>query len=380
MPLLVVLLAVGWSAFWFIATSQAERSVDEWRAREAAAGRVYDCARRSFGGFPFRFEVRCDNASITLRGQTAEQAAATGPVTAKLASILVVAQVWDPGRLIAEFSAPATLYDGSGRPLYVANWKTARASAAGLPEVPQRISLVFEEAALDRVESAMQVAVARGRHVELHARLAEGSTAQKPLIEAALQISGGSVQDVHPVLVSAFDADIRGRLTGLRDLKAKPWPDRLRELQAEGGKLEITRARVVQNEMLANSAGTLALSANGRLDGQLDLVAAGLETIVPVLGVDKLLETGVSQSALDKVAPGVSAQDVNSVIGTLDKMIPGLSKVMRQNAPATVAAGINSLGTETTLEGRKARAMPLRFADGAVFLGPLKVGQTPPLY
>src|SRR5438067_9284316 len=31
------------------------------------------------------------------------------------------------------------------------------------------------------------------------------------------------------------------------------------------------------------------------------------------------------------------------------------------------------------LEGKKARALPLRFADGAVFLGPLNVGQMPPL-
>jgi hypothetical protein len=32
------------------------------------------------------------------------------------------------------------------------------------------------------------------------------------------------------------------------------------------------------------------------------------------------------------------------------------------------------------LEGRKARAFPLRFVDGQIFLGPLKVAQTPPLY
>jgi hypothetical protein len=45
-----------------------------------------------------------------------------------------------------------------------------------------------------------------------------------------------------------------------------------------------------------------------------------------------------------------------------------------------VAAGINALGKEAVLEGKKARAFPLRFVDGAVFLGSIKVGQTPPLY
>ena len=66
--------------------------------------------------------------------------------------------------------------------------------------------------------------------------------------------------------------------------------------------------------------------------------------------------------------------------GALDKAIPGLGKVVKQNANVGVAAGINALGKEAVLEGKKARAFPLRFVDGAVYLGPLKVGQTPPLF
>jgi hypothetical protein len=61
-------------------------------------------------------------------------------------------------------------------------------------------------------------------------------------------------------------------------------------------------------------------------------------------------------------------------------MIPGLGKVVKQNANVGVSAGINALGKEAVLEGKKARAFPLRFADGAVFLGPLKVAQIPPLF
>jgi hypothetical protein len=67
-------------------------------------------------------------------------------------------------------------------------------------------------------------------------------------------------------------------------------------------------------------------------------------------------------------------------MGALNRAIPGLGNVVKQNANVGVAAGINSLGKEAVLEGRKARTFPLRFADGAVFLGPLKVGQVPPLF
>jgi hypothetical protein len=67
-------------------------------------------------------------------------------------------------------------------------------------------------------------------------------------------------------------------------------------------------------------------------------------------------------------------------MGALDRAIPGFGKALRQNANVGVAAGINSLGKEAVLEGKKARAFPLRFVDGAVFLGSLKVGQIPPLF
>lgn len=102
--------------------------------------------------------------------------------------------------------------------------------------------------------------------------------------------------------------------------------------------------------------------------------------MIPALGIEKMLEEGVPQATLDRVAPGVKTQDVNNLMGALDRAIPGFGKVLRQNANAGVAAGINSLGKEAVLEGKKARAFPLRFVDGAVFLGPLKVAQTPPLF
>ena len=60
--------------------------------------------------------------------------------------------------------------------------------------------------------------------------------------------------------------------------------------------------------------------------------------------------------------------------------IPGLGRVVKQNANVGVITGINALGKEAVLEGKKARAFPLRFVDGAVFFGPLKVGQIPPLF
>ena len=380
MPVLLLIAAAAWSVFWFYAASQAEVTADAWRAREAKSGRVYDCAKRSVAGFPFRLEVRCDGASVSLQSQTAEQAATQAPITAKLGEILVVAQVYDPKLLIAEFTAPATISERGQPPSMVVNWSKARSSVVGLPAVPQRISLVFDDPSIDRINGPVQAPLARAKHIELHGRFVEGSPVDHPVIETVLQIAAGSVQGLHPLLAEPFDAEVRTMLSGLKDFSPKPWPVRFREIQAAGGHVEIVQSRVQQGDLIAVAAGPLGLGADGRLDGELQMTVAGIEKVIPALGIEKMLDEGVPQATLDRVAPGVKTQDVNNLLGALDRAIPGLGKVVKQNANVGVAAGINALGKETVLEGKKARAFPLRFVDGAVFLGPLKVGQIPPLF
>jgi hypothetical protein len=379
-PGLLLVAAVAWSSFWFFAASQAEVKADAWRAQEAKSGRIYDCAKRSMAGFPFRLEVHCDGASVLLISQTAGKDTAQPPVTARLGEILVVAQVYDPKLLIAEFTAPATIVDSHGSSSMVVNWSKARASVVGLPAVPQRASVVFDDAAIDRVSSSVQVPLARARHVELHGRLAEGSTLEDPLIETVLRVEAGSMQELHPLLTQPFDLAIRATLSGLKDVSPKPWPDRFRELQAAGGHVEIVQSRIQQGNLIAIAAGALTLTAQGRLDGELQMTIAGLEQVIPALGLDKMFDEGVPQATLDRVAPGVKTQDIGNLFGALDRAIPGLGKVIKQNAGVGVTAGINALGKEATLEGKKARVFPLRFVDGTAYLGPLKVGQIPPLF
>ena len=377
MPALLVVAAIAWSGFWFYAASEVGVRADAWRAQEAKAGRVYDCGKRSVAGYPFRLEVRCDDASVALMSQTA---GAATPFTARLGEILVVAQIYQPDRLIAEFKAPASLAEGGQPPSLKVNWTVGRSSVIGLPNIPERASIVFDNPSIDRVNGPVQTPLARANHVELHGRLADGSSIANPVIEAVLQISGGSIQELHPLLAAPFEADVQTRLSGLKDFSPKPWPERFREMQAAGGKVEIVRSRIQQGDLISVAAGTLSLNAAGRIDGELQMTVTGIEKVIPALGIDKMLEQGVPQATLDRVAPGVKSKDLTNLFGALDRAIPGLGKAVQQNANVGVAAGINSLGKEAELEGKKARAFPLRFVDGAVFLGPLRVAVIPPLF
>ena len=124
MPVAMLLAAGAWSAFWFYAASQVDEKFDGWRVREAKSGRTYECVNRSVAGFPFRMEVRCETPTVTLVSQTPEQLATRTQLTAQLKDILVLAQIYDPTKIIAEFTGPATVSNRGEAPSFAANWTT----------------------------------------------------------------------------------------------------------------------------------------------------------------------------------------------------------------------------------------------------------------
>ena len=64
-PLLIGLLLVGaWSAWWYIAGTRIHQGVDEWIAARAEEGVDIAYSARSFGGYPFRFEMHFDDPVV----------------------------------------------------------------------------------------------------------------------------------------------------------------------------------------------------------------------------------------------------------------------------------------------------------------------------
>ena len=378
-PAIVVIIAAAWTGFWFYSASHVDDFVDGWRAREAQAGRIYDCGGRSVGGYPFRLEIRCDNAQVALVGQTAAQNEANVSLMLRLSEILVVGQIYDPKLIIAEFAGPASLGDAGRPPSVVANWRTARSSVAGTAQSPQRISLVIQEPAVDATNHGELTPIFRAKRLAIHGRPAADSTRAAPVIETAVQIEDGSWQGIHPLLAQPFSGELQTRLRGLNDISPKTWPDRFRALQEAGGRIDVTLARFTQGPLVAQATGALGIAPSGHLEGQLDLTVAGLDKAAATIDVEKLLE-GVPQATLDKVAPGLKSKDLGAMIGGLDRLLPGLSGAARKSAANAAVAGIKALGQPATLDGREAVLLPLKFSNGAVMVGPLQVAETSPLF
>jgi hypothetical protein len=274
----------------------------------------------------------------------------------------MLAQIYQPTLLIGEFTSPMTVAEPGQPPAYVVNWTLGQSSVRGTPRAPQRGSLAFDNLAVQRPGS--DAVVLNAKRIELHGRLADGSVTDNPVIDIGLRATAASAPEVHPMAAAPLDADVSATLRGLADFAPKPWPDRFRELQARGGRIDIANARVQQGETIAVSSGTLSLTASGNLDGQLQMTVVGLEHVLKQLDLEAIVSQGRVGSAIDK----------------LDRLVPGLGNIARKNAGPGLLAGLDAIGKRTTLEGKPAVTVPLRFVDGRVMLGPLAVGRTPPLF
>ena len=358
MLFLVLALIGGWSLFWKYAADRAGALIADWRAREAAIGRVYGCGSQSIAGYPFRIEVTCTPVSAEFRNFAP-------PLDIKLPRILVAAQIYQPTLLISEFDGPVSIANPGKAPEFEASWRLGQSSVSGLPSAPERVSLVFDAPELGHIADGKRDVWLKADHHELQARRAAPSADGKEGIETAVRLEQASLPAVHPAAAEPLDAVIDTVLRGVKDFAPKPWKERLRELQAAGGRIEVTQARVAQGDILAVGAGTLTLNAGGRLDGQIRVTMAGVEQFLDKIGAKQMVQTS---PAMDKLA------------GALDRLAPGLGNAARQQLSENIGTGINALGEKTTLEGKPAVTLPLRFDDGAMFLGPVPIGKMPPLF
>jgi hypothetical protein len=363
--LVVVVLAAGWSALWFYAAGRAEADLAAWRESERQADRTQHCASQSIGGYPFRIEVRCDGAGLQLDGAPTLQL--------KLPTAVVAAQVYDPKLLIGEFTGPLEISEAGRPPAAIVNWNLGQASVRGLPSRVERASLVLAGPTVRAPSLAGDDAVLSARRLELHGRQAPGSAANDPVIETVLRLDTAVADKLESVFdleiadrlrllaANPIDADVAATLRGVDDISPKPWSLRFKQWQARDGELKIEKARLAQQDVVAMGAGSLRLTPRGGLDGELRLTVVGIEKLLKMLDIDRIMTEG----------------QIGATFNALDRLMPGLGGIARQSAaPGLVAA----LGERTTLEGKPAVAFPVRFVDGTVFIGPFQVGVVPPLF
>lgn len=365
LPLCVaVVLGIGWCWLWYYAASVADRTLAGWVAREAAAGRVYSCRSQDIAGFPFRITVHCAEAGVTINSNQP-------PFAISARDITFAAQVYEPTLLVGDVTSPVTVSVPGRTENFIANWSRGRLSVRGLPPEPESVTVALDKPRLDQTAAANQTTVFNADNAEVQSRIVGGSAADHPVIETFIQFKNATAPTVHRLLADPVQGEIDVVVKGFNDLAPKPWSARFRELQQNGGSIEIRRLRLQRPDAIVVGAGTVTVTQDGKPEGLIRVGISGIENIVPLLGVDKLIGQGIDRLAGNSQPQG---------LGALDRLLPGLSGVVRDTANANIIDDLKKMGQPSEIDKKPAIVLPLRISDGSAYLGMIPLGDLPPLF
>jgi hypothetical protein len=361
-----IIVAIGWTWGWYYAASIADRALSGWVDREAALGRVYACGAQSIGGFPFRIVTQCDKAAAAFNSNHP-------PFDVRATDITFSAELYRPTLLHGDITGPVTLADPGQAPIFVANWSRARLSLLGLPPEPERVSIDLRKPRLDRIAEPGTGMIFQADSADVDGRIIEGTARHNPVIEVTGHFAAAMAPSFHPLLAEPLRGDIDTVLRGFKDFSPKPWPVLFRDMQATGGGIEIKSLRIERTDAIIVGTGQLTVNENGKLDGVLNVAVAGIENIVPLLGIDQLIGQGIDRLTGSGGSPAQG-------LGTLDRLVPGLSGIVRDQTNSGLVDNIKKMGEPTEIDKKPAVALPLRVADGIIYLGIIPVGVVPPLF
>lgn len=319
---LLALVAVAWTAAWFVIRGRTAEALDAFVAREAEQGRAWACTDRRVAGFPFRIEVTCSDLAV-----------ARGASRVSVGPIHTVAQVYNPRHIITEVAGPLKAVDG---PVTVdATWKLLQASIQTRPGGIGRVSMVVTGGSLAARGVAPDPVTVASESLEAHLRPDPARFEAEGAYDLALR-SGRTASPALDALLGGpepADIDLDGLVTQAAAFLGGGGPEAAERWRQAGGRAEVERLQLVKGSRRIEGRGEFALDDLRRPVARLDLQAAGMEALIASL-------TGGRSGAADAVL--------------------GMLGGRRDSAAAP--------------KDPKLRALPpLRIENGRVLLGPLPI-------
>ena len=265
---LLLLVAVAWSAAWFVIRNRAGEALDALLASEAQAGRRWTCQDRTIGGYPFRIEVVC--GSLTMQ---------RGAVTASLGRVEAVAQVYQPRFIITEIEGPLRLTDGSVT--VQGTWDLLQTSLHASRTGLQRLSLAADNPSFTVTGLPAGDVATSGQHLELHVR-PNPSRAQEKAYDAAFSVRQARIPLLDALVGGSEPTDIGSdvTVTQAEGFRGRPIVEELERWREAGGGLDILMLSLTKGNRRVEAKGDLRLDELHRPAGQLAVSAAGLDGLL----------------------------------------------------------------------------------------------------
>jgi hypothetical protein len=261
----VFVVVLAWSGAWLFISGEIRKNVELLATADGVTNPKITCETLSIGGFPFRFDLDCTNATLVSADTSAT-------LTELRASVLV----YRPTHLLAFAKGPATLTDAFTGSSSRLDWKDLQASARLDGWRIGRISVTGDNLALnDTVVGDNLVASAKAMEVHL-LDIPEQHEPAKGL--AALAVYAKASELVAPGFqIGAGETVIEAEINGLPDdVRAFGDANPVQRWQQSGGKIKLVSVRGNDGERFYDAKGTLGLDGTARLEGQVNLTSRGL--------------------------------------------------------------------------------------------------------
>jgi hypothetical protein len=252
---LVLLLAAGWSAYWFIAMNEIRKGLALAETQLAAEGVTVACAERKFGGYPFRFSFECAKPALAV--DTPEQSGG-----GQAENLKVYIQAWNFRHAIALLEGPTSVSGEASGFKQAFTHGLVRASLT----VPSDLEV---QAVIDIPELAAQ-GLGKAAKVVLSGRMLGGKTAEFAAIASTLEIERPGAA---PLKLDALDAAASAPLSLLAA------PDPLRQASASGETVTVSRVSLKNGPLALQSDGALGVDPAGFLAGTINTTVSNTDQL-----------------------------------------------------------------------------------------------------
>jgi hypothetical protein len=262
----LVLLGLLWSGYWAWASSKAQHVVAEWRAELAADGVTVNCGDESWGGYPFRVEIKCMPGKFTSREGIAE-----------FTKLTVMAQAYDLGHVLF-LNDGETILTGAFGTITLAH-EGAMASLLVNRQGKMQLDVEINKAKSDAF-TAERMAV--------HARLKPDSAERVLEIAAAIETAQINTDD-EPVALDSFTAS--GSLTPV------PKVVTYETLSRDGSILTIDQLDMQSAAIRYQATGSAMIGSDARLQGNLNGRIQNFDHVLQALADRGLIDENARMGA-----------------------------------------------------------------------------------
>jgi hypothetical protein len=284
---------IGWGGGWLWTKGRIERELDATVARMNAAGGAFTWSARRISGYPFRFDV--DFSDLTWRGPDG-----WGVSTPELRS---ETSVFAFGHWIAFAPGGVSLIRPKGGAVRVAA-QVLRASVSDAEGRPPTISLEGRNLTFTPTTGAAPYLLASAGQLHFHTRAGPNDQGAFLMeIDDATASPGSKLAAVAagaPVSLAAETIyDHASAISGLS------WTPAMKSWAIAGGRLQVRRFRFQAGSFAIDGHGAgLTLDPNGRLAGELDVVATYGEAALSELASSGEMRTDAARSAVHALQAG----------------------------------------------------------------------------